>query len=335
MRIAKSIGIAVACLPFVGCVEILDLESLRPDPILVVNCVALTGEPLKASVSRTWFLTDNRPNVTLQKADVRLFVNDAFVSKMEYVNNLGEGYNSRGVFRSGYYPKVGDRIRVEAAEADYGAAWAETVVPRPTHVLSASESVSETVDFGQYLEQTKTYTVTFRDDASSEDYYLFRLESGEPVYDAEKEQYTGTYDWLNVYVNYAIDPIFGQSISSLDQILGYDWLNGEKGRVFSDELINGQEYTVQLSATAQLYNSSWPDMRPETPEGRLRVLLYTISKEYYFYMKALQSQSDYSLSNLLIDAGLAEPVQVYSNVEGGVGIVGACRRDTLEIAVKR
>lgn len=326
----------VSALLLMGCVEVIDLDSLRPEPSLVVNGVALTDEPFTVSVSRTWFLTEELSNVIISKADVRLFVNDAFVSKMDYVADLGEAYNSRGAFHSDYYPQVGDRVRVEVSEPEYGEAWAEAVVPRPANLLSATASTTVVPGPGWYKTRKDTYTVTFRDEASTEDYYLFWLESGEPIYDSEKEQYTGEYRWGYSYVNYAVDPIFGQSITSIDQILGYDWLSGSRGRVFSDELVSGQEYTINLvSEVRESGGSLFPDNKPEAPNNRLRVHLYTISKDYYFYLQTLQDQSDTTLSNLLVDIGLAEPVQVYSNVEGGVGILGACRRDMLEIVVEK
>lgn len=336
MRMVSYLVTTVSALLLMGCVEVIDLDSLRPEPSLVVNGVALAGEPFTVSVSRTWFLTEELSNVIISKADVRLFVNDAFVSKMEYMADLGEAYNSGGAFHSSYYPQVGDRVRVEVSEPEYGEAWVEAVVPSPGNLLSATASTAVVPGPGWYKTQKNTYTVTFRDEASTKDYYLFRLDTGEPIYDSEKEQYTGEYEWSYSYVNYAVDPIFGHSISSLDQILGNDWLSGVRGRVFSDELVNGQEYTINLVSEIREYgNSLVPDDSVEAPNSRLRVYLYTISKDYYFYLQTLQDQSDDNLSNMLVDIGLAEPVQVYSNVEGGVGIVGACCRDMLEIEIKK
>ena len=84
MKQIKSILINTICIVslfgLMSCIKEIDLESLRPDPTLVVNCVAITGEPLTVSVSRTWFFTDDHPNVTLDKAEVNLFVNGVFIN---------------------------------------------------------------------------------------------------------------------------------------------------------------------------------------------------------------------------------------------------------------
>ena len=88
MKQIKNILINTICIVslfgLMSCIKEIDLESLRPDPTLVVNCVAITGEPLTVSVSRTWFFTDDHPNVTLDKAEVNLFVNGVFKERMSF-----------------------------------------------------------------------------------------------------------------------------------------------------------------------------------------------------------------------------------------------------------
>ena len=118
MKQIKSILINTICIVslfgLMSCIKEIDLESLRPDPTLVVNCVAITGEPLTVSVSRTWFFTDDHPNVTLDKAEVNLFVNGVFKERMSFQEG-DEAFNTKGYFKSDFIPVKGDRIRVEAS----------------------------------------------------------------------------------------------------------------------------------------------------------------------------------------------------------------------------
>ena len=65
----------------------------------------------------------------------------------------------------------------------------------------------------------------------------------------------------------------------------------------------------------------------------LRVHLYAISAEYYRYLKVLQDKDTDSVSNLLIDGGLAEPIRVFSNIDGGVGILGSCHVGMFETEI--
>lgn len=69
------------------------------------------------------------------------------------------------------------------------------------------------------------------------------------------------------------------------------------------------------------------------PPKHLRVHLYAISAEYYRYLKVLQDKDTDSVSNLLIDGGLAEPIRVFSNIDGGVGILGSCHVGMFETEI--
>ena len=48
---------------------------------------------------------------------------------------------------------------------------------------------------------------------------------------------------------------------------------------------------------------------------------------------ALAELDDHSVNNDLMDAGLAEPVRVTSNIIGGSGILGAASVDTITVEI--
>lgn len=329
-----------------SCVQTIDMESLRPDPTLVVNCVAVTGEPMKASVSRTWFFTDDHPNVLLKEAEVKLFVNGTFKERMSFQPG-DEVFNTKGYFKSDYIPAEGDQIRIEASCPDFGQATAETVVPKPAQVVRAAVSYVSNGQSWNGEARKAIYQITIQDDASRDNYYLLRMEEGIPVFDGEAKKYTGEYKWESISPNYATEPVFGQSVTVLDQVFGNDLMLGYNGRVFSDELINGEEYTLRI--TDDYYNNDrqvsivpnnlWigdmdeEDLLPYPPK-RLRVYVHAISEAYYQYLKVLLDKETDSVSNTLIDGGLAEPIRVFSNIEGGVGILGSCHLGLFETDIE-
>ena len=329
------IGAAVA-LQLTACVEEIDLEELRPDPTLVVNCVAQAGKPLEVGVSHTWFFTDDHQNVPLEDAEVNLYVNDSFREKLWFEE--GETvYNMPGQYHASYVPREGDRIHLEVSHPEFGKAQAETVVPKQAKVLKANIHYLPEEGSGYGRKGTILYQVTIRDDNTRDNYYLLRIDRAVPVFDRKAKQYIGFYD-IPLYIDYTTDPIFGSTFTALDQIFGSVTLQDDHGVIFSDELLNGKaEYTFQLRQDA--YSTSpggnvyfinvgdeelSPDEYEPAPSCRLWVHLYEISADYYKYLKALQEQDSGVLTNALIDAGLAEPIRVFSNVDGGVGIVGSC-----------
>ena len=63
MKQIKSILINTICIVslfgLMSCIKEIDLESLRPDPTLVVNCVAITGEPFNRKCLPYLVFTDD------------------------------------------------------------------------------------------------------------------------------------------------------------------------------------------------------------------------------------------------------------------------------------
>ncbi len=121
-----------------------------------------------------------------------------------------------------------------------------------------------------------------------------------------------------------IDPIFNSVNSTIDGTLGYDGVDGRGGRVFTDELIDGKEYTIQVKELIQAHYSV-QDLKERS------ITLYALSESYYQYLLSLEKISASTLSGSLSNIGLAEPLRVYTNVNNGTGILGACQRTNIKI----
>lgn len=333
MKHILCLGILLAT---TSCMKEVDLEHLRPDPKLVLNSVASQGEPLKASLSRTWFYTDNYPNVTIEDAKLNLYVNDRLIGEMNWEVEESEYYSTAN-YVSSYIPVAGDKIRIEAEKDGFRGVMAEDVIPgKPALKKLVGETYKE--DSPYYSSEKRRYKVTFSDDPRANDCYLISFSLGRPTYDHENNQgsvptFTGEYSWSQEYIDFTSDPVFSDKISILDRVLGNDWLSGYGGRPFSDELFNGKEYTMTLDSNSGSY-TYWPYEEEQMPDS-IRVYLYAISEPYYKYLSAVASLSDGSLNNDLADIGLAEPVRVFSNIKGGLGIFGTACVDSLTAVVPK
>jgi hypothetical protein len=85
---------------------------------------------------------------------------------------------------------------------------------------------------------------------------------------------------------------------------------GVSGFLLTDDLINGQRYTIQVMLV-----SNTPI--EQIPVDRIRVSWNSISREQYEYSKSLQQ------FQTSVNFGLfSDPVAVYSNVDNGLGFVG-------------
>lgn len=320
-----------------SCFKEVDLEDLRPDSKLVLNSVASKGEPLKASLSRTWFYTDNYPNVTINDARVNLYVNDRLIEEMTWKVEEHE-YYSIGNYVSSYLPALGDRIRIEASKNGFKDIVAKEIVPDKVPVMSFVAEKIESHDPYSSANTRNRFKVTIKDDPNAANFYLISFRTGTPRFDYDSVDwtkppvYSGEYYWNTSYIDYSSEPLFGNKISILDRVFGNDWLTGYNGRPFSDEQINGKEYTITLEDSS--FSGSWQIDSDVMPDSA-RVYLYAISESYYKYLTALNSLYEGSLNTDLANAGLAEPVRVFSNIEGGLGIMGTACVDSLTVAVQR
>ncbi|MDF9829971.1 DUF4249 domain-containing protein [Parabacteroides sp. PF5-6] len=319
-----------------------DVEDLRKDPRLVLNAVVMAHQPVTASVSRTWFFTEDNPNVTFRDAEVHLYINGQYQETMAWVEG-DKRYNSQGLYQAEYVSKVGERVAVIAQKKGFATVSAEVVVPTPCQQFQATEQITE-LHYEDTFDASRLLSISFRDNADRADYYLCFCELGYPVWDEEKGEFTGEYSWTNLDADYTEEPLFMGQLSAFEKILGYDWLSGKYGRVFTDEQINGKEYTIRLPFRQSTYGyyyyydgyENW-ELEISALPRLCRVSLYTISESYYRYLKTLIEMEDDSLQQMLIESGLAEPISLYCNIDGGLGILGACNGQsvTFELSVAK
>ena len=325
----KNIKSAVLLSTFVfllfSCMEDINLDHLRPEAKLVLNCTAIAGYPVSAYLSRTWFFTDDKPNLHIENAEVRLFVNDRLLETLSVSEDTTNKLGSH--FLSGYIPRSGDRLKVVATAPGFSGIEAATELPEKPEASDVSVSHQiDTVRSGltQFISCKCAFKLTLHDKPSEEDYYLIYLQTA-ASYELTEEGDT-IYRWESRPLDYGNEPLLVNQVSALDRVFGYNSGGYSSGIAFTDELINGKSYTFNMNS---IFDVSF--MGPGDPSSpgynekhthKYRLYLYAISRSYYSYLKTMQSARESSFSGDLADIGLAEPVRIYSNVAGGTGVLG-------------
>lgn len=300
-----------------SCYAELNLDKYRPDPKIVLNSAILADSVVMASISRTWFMSENNPDVNIDDAIVSLYVNGAFREQMrwEWINN------KNGMYCSCYYPIAGDVIKITAA-TELGTVWAEDTVPLskiPVEDITisrrfvGSNSSSTVIDpSGTHVTEQSThieitYKITFQDIPEQKDLYFIHIDD----YQSSRGSVGGIY--------YDSEPVFINEDSSLEGALGKTVTR--PGRTFTDDLFDGQKYTLTIK-----------EKGPTSDYARGAVLkrkisLYILSEAYYRYLTSIQNTHEERFSQDLVELGLAEPFPIFSNVNGGTGILGAAQKD--------
>ena len=315
-----------------GCEKEINLEHMRPEPKLVLNCLAVQGDTLSVELSRTWFYADNKvKDIFVSGADVKLYVNDVFRESLSEVAVKYEELDIDAVRykSSSYIPVAGDRIRLVASRNGFKDVEAVTEVPRPCSVSGfelQQESVRDTTEWFDdayiHLAQNNTVCFTLHDEPGEDNYYLIYVRQGN-IWGGENDT---VYSWYSFRPDYGSEPVFAVQNSALDQIFGYDGVGGYNGLAFSDELFDGKSYQFKIPWKISLSYTQSVDYTPYI----YRCYLYSVSRSYYNYMKTMNDLYESGFVGDLAEIGFAEPVRTYSNVEGGTGILGGSCMESWE-----
>lgn len=85
--------------------------------------------------------------------------------------------------------------------------------------------------------------------------------------------------------------------------------------IFSDELIDGKAHTITVSS-AKAHNTYFVPTDTTNVLMTVSIDLQSIDESYYLYLKSLKALD-------IADPFMSEPVQIFTNIHGGLGIAGA------------
>lgn len=300
-----------------SCYQEIDLSRFRKSQTLVLNSVVSPDTVVMVNLSKTVFFTEHRDGVeVVDDADVVLYVDGRQMGQMPY-----DGESK--MYRSGYRPATGEcvEIRVESAN---GSLVGNCVVPKSVKIedVGLSCRIYEDPSSSIWVDGSKqnlrryelTYRIRFQDEPNLRNYYCIRKE------DAQSNQSLSGTD-------YSFDEVFQSQRKVGDSTKPDDKIFGREGRTFTDELFDGIQYEMTIVETGALYD--YPDVNIRDR----RIILYSLSPEYYNYLTGILNENEESLSGNLIKLGFAEPHPHYSNIVGGTGIVGGVQSSVVEVNV--
>ena len=320
----------VTAILLTSCEKEIEFNGEQTDPKLVINSLVKPGQPIKASIGKSCFFLDNERDHSMPEGTVaQLYVNDNFVGNMDLVTDSIEvvfntyngdsiGYLLEKHFQSDYRPQEGDVVKITASAPGFADVEA-TTSPLPNaveaqldmEVTGFQESYGWTgEDSMLYISATVNLTITIIDPnpGQSDDFKIY-IEQFKSDPDSRSHIY-----WFAKYD----DPIFGSALPDNDFIVISDLETRPEG-VFSDVLFDGRSYHVKFT---EVYVEMMVDEPLDPDFFRLPVRVEHLSKEYYNYLFTCD-QGDVAMQIW------AEPIQTYSNVTNGYGLVAGTAVNTL------
>lgn len=294
-----------------GCTSTIsvDFEPL-PDKA-VLNSTLYPDSLITAHISHSIAPGENISKAFIDDAEVEVFING--ISK-GYMNKIG---SSGQYILPDVYPVAGDRIRMEAHTRNYDPITSEIIFPSDVKILSVDTFLVTNIE--DRAQKDLQIYIRFKDPANVKNHYMFTAfwEVKEIRYEKERLY---TYP---AYLNLKEEFLFENNNNLIN-----GWDSGEtnyKG-IFTDDQINGQEYTLKVinEKTLSLY-----DEDSVTSIRKLVLNLYSVSQSFYSYQLSLLRKQEAEIN--FGESGLKEPVQLYSNIDNGYGLFSGIQLSTYKI----
>lgn len=342
--LASHIGLFLAlAFLLVSCQDNFDITKIEGQPKIVMYCMPTCGDTTVVTLAES-VPVNTRPNDSTRPMPL----NDAKVSYRlngveQQVENLGDGN-----YRVVVHQQPGDVVRVKAESGSLPTAEAVTVIPEAVEAqivgmadVRADDNDGDG-DFRDYVQ----LAARFSDDPSTRDYYAVRVmsdyhffekdnvyitgdtdgttgdsgngitsgEGGMPAppdgyYESKSQSFT-RWEELNIQNEPLLKPL-----TSADSDFGFERDFYQNFYIFDDTSLRSPSYTLHLNVPKQP-TGKWQDFAAYI---RYRVVLYKISETAYRFFKSINDMS----GNDFASYGFSQITPTPSNVEGGLGMVGA------------
>jgi len=281
---------------FFSCTKELDITT-EFDNYLVVNSIFSSDDKMEIQFSKTYAISDSTndftDNLKIMLYDNSALVLDTLVHQTDLTTSI--------------VPKENHTYSLKVSSDEYGDIKTEDSMPHKVSINKTALIFPAGVDeYGSYWGESQ---ITFTDPANEENYYELLV-------------YTGVGNYWNDFSEYTItDPV----------ILNEGDVDYHPTSIFfSDELINGETYTMSIKGSMSVQIND----EGVKPLGELYAELRSVSKNYYLYRKYLTrhlNNQQVAYSDIYDFLYSGEPVDMYTNVENGYGIFAGYVRSIKQI----
>lgn len=289
----------------VSCETFLELELPDNEPRLVINALLEPSSPIFVHVTSSNSILEEDEFEIIPDAMVTVTDEEGRIHSLQFIkpNEWAPNY---GYYTSeAFDPTPGSTYLVETSKSGFETASSQATIPLKPQIKSFSfRDLPRDQPRDIYYPSTEVeFTLVF-DDPAGENFYEIELyyEGSGEVKDYEGNPYETTYKQF-AYL-YSKNPAYEQ-----------DYRNAP-GIIINDRLFDQQEASINFQTHL-----------PASSQLKLKVYLREITKEAYRY------DMSYSLQRSNQGDPLSQPVQVFSNINNGFGILGARNSTFLEDSI--
>lgn len=286
-----------------ACEKSLDYQVSNQEAVKVLYAFPMPDSIISVHASKSTNIIGSSLYEYLNDAQLYTYTNNELKYASAYPNNT-EWYNIPSL-------KAEHSVKYDfVIISDNGdSITASTIIPEAITIDTIASSKLQSIGILNNDIISYKFIVHFTDPEQLQNYYQLKVDA---IINSNNEEVTTT-------INYTKDdPVFLYSENENDLLTGIDYEG-----TFSDELINGTDYKLAVTISDNML-----DVEEGATIIRLEFQLFSLSKEYYTYIRSSITEDVYRNSIFY------ESHNVYSNVSGGIGAVGGLSVSKYDIKIK-
>src|SRR5690606_14108465 len=290
----------------------IDFEGEDANPRLVLNGVFTTDSVFTVELSNSSGYINNQPLNTISFGKVAVFDHDG-----EFLDSLH--HTSNGIYKGSVIPFDNSTYSVIATAGNLGTVSAQDYIPNAVPVASWATTTVYVMEY-DYTTEKLQLEFTLNDPAATDNFYVLEITHTQNYYvETNYDPNTGNMIYDTVYYENPMHSKmhFGTSdqilLSETDLVID-ETLYYSNSLAFSDALFNGKTQTFRILIDQDYFGQ----------QGVMELHLKSGSEAYFRYARSLQKYFDSE------NDPFAQPVQVYNNIENGIGIWAGYSVDIVE-----
>jgi len=298
----------------ISCEKEIEFNSSKAEPIITLNGVLMPDTTFSIHLSKSRFFLDNsRGFPIIEDADVVL-TSGEHTEQMEHTGN--------GNYTTDYIFKSGDRVELKATVNGLPVVTASATIPSKPHIgeITTEKNYSEykeqqwnydgPIEIGVAVYQDIKFKLPITDNGKEKNYYRINVLKVEHYSENTQRSYLSSFT----------DAVFDADIS--DDFFGIEGQSNGYD-IFTDVLFNGSTYNLTFTDRNLKEVKFLPqyiefEHRYSFPDRVVyHIEVQQLSYEYFMYLKTRNAYNNNDENPFM------EPIQIFSNIENGTGILGS------------
>lgn len=292
MRIFNYILLSGSLLAFLSCEKIIEPKDLpEQEPRIVLNSILSTDSVISATISSSKSILSGKDYKYINNAVCEVYEDGVYVQNLVFTGN--------GNYTSSVLPKAGKKYTIKVAASGFESVSAVTSIPATVVTTGAEVYDTAGITYSRYWSNGRRIInggtkIRFKiiDDASAKNHY--HLSAFVKVFDSLGQAIP--YEYIYPHISSSNTPFFNGYLIDLGK----------------SEVPETKEIQIDVAIRV-----SFDEIDQAPRVKRIEVFLRIIdqNEDYYKYKQTFLDQAD-------TRGGLfAEPVQVYTNIDKGMGIL--------------